>query len=260
MSDLKKLQENFFNYLQSVNNDIFDMIVDHGALDKNTRLNIYKNAYTKRLKQCIEKDHPVLCNYLGDKLFNELTKGYITKNPSIYTSLRQYGDHLPDYLEQHEPFASVPVLKEIATFERLMLSAFDAADSKNFATIGELRNIIPEDWPNIQLRFHPSVFAFSAHWNSVEIWQALKNKVSPPTAIEYKNYWLIWRGGDRLTQFRNIPFEAYLVFTCFKDNYCFADICELLLEHLQENEIGGKAVSYMTEWLESGIIKKIELV
>ncbi len=135
MPKLKELQDHFSNYLLSINDDIADLVIDQGALDRYSRLDIYKNAYIVRLTKCIESDHPILSVYLGDELFENLANGYVAEHPSIYTSLRQYGDHLPDYLSQHEPFKSVPILTEMATFERRMMSAFDAADTDQRATV-----------------------------------------------------------------------------------------------------------------------------
>ena len=258
MPKLKELQDHFSNYLLSVNDDIADLVIDQGSLDRYSRLDIYKNAYIVRLTKCIESDHPILSVYLGDELFEKLANGYVAEHPSIYTSLRQYGDHLPDYLSQHEPFKSVPILTEIATFERMMMSAFDAADTDQRATVEQLQKIAPDDWPTIQLEFHPSVSVFEASWNSVDSWQALKDENAPEEARENQAYWLIWRGEDRLTQFRNMPLEAYLMFNCFRDNYHFADVCEFLLEHLSEDQMSPLTVQHLTNWLQMGIVHKIK--
>lgn len=257
MTNLKKLQTNFLAYLFSHNADIADLVADQGKLDRYTRLDIYKNAYTVRLAKCIENDHAILAAYLGDTLFDQLTKAYIAAHPSDYTSLRQYCDHLPAYLTQHEPFKSVPVLTEIAHFERSILSAFDAADVDRRATIEDLQQIDADNWPTIQLQFHPSVFIFEAHWNSISIWQALKEQQTPPTAIACQDYWLIWRGLDRLTQFRNIPPEAHLMFNCFKNGDNLAEICEFLLAHLPEDQIGPVTVAHLKTWLQLGMIHTI---
>ena len=257
MHKLKELQDHFSNYLLSINDEIAHLIVDQGAVDRYSRLDIYKNAYTVRLTKCIETDHSILAVYLGDELFDQLAQGYVARHPSIYTSLRHYCDHLPDYLSHQEPFKSVPILTEIATFERLLMSAFDAADTDERATVEQLQKIDPDDWPTIQLEFHPSVSVFEASWNSVESWQALKDKNTPEEARENQAYWLIWRGEDRLTQFRNIPLEAYLMLNCFRDDYNFADVCDFLLEHLSEDKIGPLSVKHLTDWLEIGIIYKI---
>ncbi len=121
-----------------------------------------------------------------------------------------------------------------------------------------MQEITPDDWATIQLEFHPSVSVFEASWNSVVIWQALKDENTPEEATENQVYWLIWRGEDRLTQFRNMPLEAYLMFNCFRDNYHFSDVCEFLLEHLTEDQISPLTVQYLTNWLQMGIVHKIK--
>ena len=60
MPKLKELQDHFSNYLLSVNDDIADLVIDQGSLDRYSRLDIYKNAYIVRLTKCIERDHPIL--------------------------------------------------------------------------------------------------------------------------------------------------------------------------------------------------------
>ncbi|SMN11277.1 Conserved domain protein [uncultured Candidatus Thioglobus sp.] len=251
------MQNNFCDYLLSGRQDIANFVLDQGKLDRHTRLNIYKNAYRVRLRKCIETDHPILIEYLGDQLFKEMTDAYIIEYPSKYTSLRQYCDHLPTYLAQRKPFKSVPVLAEIANFERLMLSAFDAADCKLVA-VETLQSITAPDWPKIKLNFHPSVFVFVSDWNSVDIWQALKNKQIPPEAKESIDSWVVWRGEDKLTQFRRIPFVASVMLNRFKDNDSFAGVCAALLEHLPEDEIPQVALQHLTHWLQMGIVHKID--
>jgi len=105
MPRLTDLQQQFSDYLLSRNDDIAACIVDDKRLSKQTRLEIYKNAYAIRLTKCIETDHPMLGKYLGDELFETMATGYIHNHPSQTTSLRNYCDNLPGYLRQTEPFS-----------------------------------------------------------------------------------------------------------------------------------------------------------
>lgn len=256
MSELRKLQEDFLGYLTGNVDAIMDNVVKQGNIDRKTRLDIYRNAYTARLEDCIETDHPMLGLYLGDDLFKQLSEGYIRRHPSHYTSLRQFCDHLPDYLKENEPFSSYPVTAEIAAFERKLMDAFDAADGDR-AMLADLQNLPAEKWPKMKLAFHPSVQLYEARWNSVECWQALKNGREPPEAQEQQAWWLIWRNSDRLTQYRSISIDGFILYRCFKDQYTFADACELLREHLPENLIGPTSVDYLSAWFNLGIIGSI---
>ena len=256
MPELGQLQKAFLTYLTGGEADIMDSVVDQGDVDRKARLDIYQNAYHVRLRDCIETDHPILGLYLGDDLFDQMVMEYIREYPSHYPSLRQFCDHLPDYLSNNEPFKSVPIIAEIAAFERILLDAFDAADSETL-TATDLQDLPPENWPEMQLDFHPSVRVFDARWNNVECWQALKNEQKPPEAVQQQSWWIIWRDRDRLTQYRSLSLDGFVLYQCFRDHYSFADACELLKEHLPENRIGLATVEHLKCWFGHGMIKKL---
>ena len=235
-----------------------DNVIEQGNIDRKTRLDIYKNAYHVRLQECIETDHPILGLYLGDELFRQMVAGYVRRYPSRYPSLRNFCDQLPEYLIQHEPYKSTPIIAEIAAFERALIDTFDAADSCRESE-EVLQNLPAENWPEMKIVFHPAVQVFAAHWNSVECWQALKNEKTPPTAKKQKTWWIIWRNSERLTEYRSLGVDGLVLYRCFRDCYTFADACELLKEHLPEHLIAGATVNYLREWFNLGMIKSIDI-
>lgn len=258
MTELRKLQQDFTKYLVNSDTDIINQVIEQGNVDRTTRLNIYQNAYNIRLKSCIETDHEMLGLYLGDELFDQMVAEYIRDYPSHYPSLRQFGDQLPEYLRQNEPFKSVPIIAEIAMFERMLMTAFDAADSET-CTETELTALPMEQWPDMMLTFHPSVQVFETHWNSVECWQALKNEGTPPEAQQQTAYWIIWRDKERLTQYRNLGVDGFVLYQCFRDHYTFADACELLKEHLPEDQIGMASINHLQAWFNLGIVRSLNV-
>jgi hypothetical protein len=256
MPALSDLQHSFMNFLQSETGGVAAFIIGDETLDVATRLEIYKNAYSTRLKKSIETDHPVLGSYLGDDLFERMASGYIAQCPSEVTSLRDFGESLSAYLASTEPFSDNPILAEIGRFERQLLFAFDAADA-SCAGVGDLQSIAPEDWPGIRLELHPSVYIFEAHWNSVESWQALRAEQTPPHAVESKRYWVLWRGADRLTQFRALSSEGEAVFFSLAQGGTFSEACEALLEKVPEDQVSGIAAGLLLQWLEAGVVSKL---
>ncbi len=257
MPSLIELQQQFSDYLLSRSENISTYIVDDKRVSKQVRLNIYKNAYVIRLTKCIETDHPMLGKYLGSKLFETMAIGYINDHPSHCTSLRYYCDDLPGYLDKTEPFALIPILADIATFERIMLDAFDAVGDKH-ATVEDLKSIEPDKWPTIKISFHSSVRMFTTCWNTVESWQALKDDHIPPRDKKgTQQYWLIWRGLDMLTQFKSLTNESYIMFNRFESGDSYADVCETLLSHIPEDTISELTLKYLFGWLNCGLIKNI---
>ncbi len=259
MSALRDLQHSFMEFLQAQSGDVATFVADDEALDIDTRLEIYRNAYSVRLKKSIETDHPVLGSYLGDDLFERMADGYIVRCPSEYPSLRDFGEGLPGYLACTEPFSGHPILAEIAGFEWQLLFSFDAADAA-CARVEDLQSITAQDWPGMRVTFHPSVCVFPVRWNSVESWQALKEDSPPPQAadISLRN-WILWRGDDRLTQFRRLSAEGAVMFLRLSQGADFSEVCEALLEFVAEGEVSSTAAGLLLQWVEAGLVSELQV-
>ena len=222
MPGLAELQARFIDYLSGGSGQIARSVINQGNIDAATRLNIYRNAYRVRLKQALETDHEMLGLYLGDELFDVMASGYIEAHPSHFTSLRYFGDRLPDYLAQTAPFSEHPMISELALFERRLLDVFDAADAARLP-LSALGGIPPDDWPGMTLRFHPGTQLFMAGWNSIECWKALKAGQEPPAPhMQGHTHWLIWRGEDLLSGFRPLVEDEYRLLVLALEGNLFA--------------------------------------
>ncbi|MFK7795472.1 MAG: putative DNA-binding domain-containing protein [Gammaproteobacteria bacterium] len=249
MPDLRALQSDLINYLVHKKQQVDDYIKDGGPIDKQTRLNIYSNAYTVRLRGVIDTDHQILSYYLGDELFDQLVEGYIDAYPSNHTSLREFCSNVPDYLKNNPPFNQYPVIAELARFEQTLLFAFDANDS-TAASMFDLSKLSIEDWPNIKIRFHPSLQLFQNNYNCVEIWQALKQQQSPPDVQQCDDStWVIWRNAQRVTEFRSLEISELESINIFLKGGSLSDVCENLLSYHPEEEVSKVAVTYLSDWL-----------
>jgi hypothetical protein len=257
MSKLRELEGNFLAYLLKGDAHITGEIVDQAPVGRETRLAIYANAYRTRLRETLETDHEMLGLYLGDALWDRMVDGYIDDHPSSYRSLRQYGDALPKWLRNNPPFTDYPQISELALFERRLLVSFDAADACR-AGADELAALPARRWPRIRLRFHPSVQPFRVDSNCVEIWQALKAGEAPPdAATQPDSWWLLWRGEDRLTQFRSLPAEESAVLHHFLAGGDFAGACEQLLVAHSGDDVAQIGLALLMNWLETGLVREL---
>ncbi|MCJ8274909.1 MAG: DNA-binding domain-containing protein, partial [Psychrosphaera sp.] len=179
MSDLKTIQQAFMDLLQGKPSQMASHVQNQAPVATKTRLGIYQNAYISRLRETIDSDHPMLGTYLGDDLFDQMVPAYIEQYPSSYPSLRDFCQHIPQFLRDNAPFSEHPILAELAAFEQILINALDAADA---TAVGpeKLGTITPENWPTMKLRFRPCVQRFQAHWNCVQSWQMLKQEKPPP--------------------------------------------------------------------------------
>ncbi len=223
-----------------------------------TRLNVYKNAYQKRLYEVIDKDHNILGIYLGDDLFELMVKNYIQLYPSNNTSLRQYADRLPDFLSKYEPFSLHPIISEIARFERSLFNAFDASDAAR-TSIDDLNQVPTHLWPQLKFNFHPSVQRLFFQWNAVDCWQAIKQEKSPDNAHNKRNCWIIWRNADRLTEFRSLNNEEATLIDMILTGKDFSQLCEFISANNSSSESDAVALAsnYLTQWVRQGLLRKI---
>lgn len=259
MPRLAELQQQFMQVLQGESPAQFvDYIVTQGRVSTLTRIDIYRNAYYQRLKESIEVDHEILGNYLGDDLFEQMVTGYIDAYPSQQTSLRYFSEQLPVFLANCPPFNDYPVLAELARFERYLLTAFDAPDT-DIASTAMLGKIPTQDWPQLHFRLHPSVQRYQSDWNAVEIWQALKQQQTPPTANKLQQSWLIWRNSERLTEFSSLNVSEQMMLEGMIKGLNYADLCELLANQLPIEQVSENSVQCLVNWLNLGIISKLSI-
>ena len=251
---LKNLQQQMMNYLLHDDTEITDKIINQGKITKKVRLNIYKNAYQVRLTEVIDNDHQMLGRYLGDDLFEQMATEYLKCHPSSYYSLRDFAEHLPNFLTEKLPFSQYPIISELAYFERFLLTSFDARDTTRM-TFDSLQTIEHQEWPALVFRFHPSVQLAHFSWNTVESWQALKQQQTPDTAAKKKSVWLLWRNNDRLTEFRSLSDEEFTLFNMILSGNNFSMLCDFLLNHLAKGDASTLALQYLSTWLEEGLLK-----
>ena len=257
MPGLADLQSRFIDFLSGKSGLITRSVAEQGGIEATTRLNIYLNAYQIRLQQALETDHEMLGIYLGDDLFELMASGYIETHPSGFKSLRHYGEQLPEYLKQAEPFNAHPIISELALFERRLLDVFDAADAGRIP-LSALKEIPPGDWPGMILRFHPGTELFVAGWNSIESWKALKAGQEPPPAQAQRHaHWLLWRGDSLLSEFRPVDEDEHMLLELAIEGHSFAAMCESLLSRHDEDRVGAISLGYLSRWFEQGIIKAI---
>jgi len=123
MSALRKLQHEFLDYLlDETVVDIVERIESTPGRSAVQRMALYGDAYGLRLKEALSTDYERLHSYLGDDLFETLMQQYIESYPSQHPSLRYFGRHMVELVENLEPFKALAEVTEITRIEQ----AFDA--------------------------------------------------------------------------------------------------------------------------------------
>ena len=254
---LAMLQREFLSGIRGAGSGGLPGAIAHGRLSGQTGFGIYAHAYSARLREALENDHPVLGSYLGDELWSKLCEGYIAAHPSRVRSLRDFGAHLPSYLEQTAPFDAHPVIAELAAFERRCWTASTrpTTPAPNGKSCSDWRR---RSGRSLRVRFHPSLRLHPVSWNSVEIWRALKADAAPPAAGAATGAaWALWRDEERVTRFRSLDARECAALTSMQRGGSFGDLCQLLLAWLPGDEIPAVALGYLRSWCAEGWLSRL---
>ncbi len=254
MSALAALQKDFLRALTGAGEEVSIALDGGRGIAPSLGLQIYVHAYSARLREALENDHALLAAYLGDELWQQLVLGYISAHPSRHTSLRHFGEGLPQYLRKTAPFSAHPVLAELAAFERSLLDSFDAAES-SAAAWDELLQLAPSRWPQLRPSFVPSLGRLGTRMNTVDIWQALKQGRKPPTPRAVPGDWVIWRDAEQVTRFRSLSTEEAALLDHFLAGGDFASACECLQRWHRAAQVPAVAVQALGVWCAEGWIR-----
>ena len=124
-----------------------------------------------RIIEALATAYPQLNALLGDVLFDNTAREYITAYPSTYRNLRWYGsemrEHLLTTLSQH------PIAAEMADFEWTLSLAFDAEDVLELS-LQDLATIPPENWAELSFKFQPAIKIVRTRWNTCLLYTSFK--------------------------------------------------------------------------------------
>lgn len=257
MSSLQRTQTAFQNYLLQGNSPIVADVVGDERVDAHGRLGIYADAYRLRLIEALEGDFVALKAYVGPERFEEIARVYIEAHPSEHFSLRYYGRHMARFLTGTAPYKNEPLLAELATFDWALTDSFDAADSP-VATISDMAQIAPNNWPQLVFVPHASVQRLNLEWNAPLIWKAAdKEEPLPlPEKAPYSVGWVMWRQELQI-YFRSLSVDEAFALDALVRGESFGAICEGLTEWIDAQNIAVHAAGLLKQWLSDGLIREI---
>lgn len=250
------LQQDFQHYLLDKDNSIIQYVVNMESICAITRLNIYKDAYVLRLLESLEHDYPVLAQLMGEEQFTKIGQAYIGKHPSIYRSIRWFGQNFSAFIRNdHAPFWA-----EMAAFEWALVTAFDAANSVTVDTTN-MQAIAPELWTRLQFKMHSSLQLLDLSWNVIPIWKSIRAGRKKYARI--KQYarpitWMVWRQGLE-TYFHPLkPSESWALYAAQSGQF-LGEICEGLSQWASQEQVVLYIATLLKSWVHRGLIEAIEI-
>ncbi len=255
MTSLKELQDNFQNaILNADGSSVIELISESEKEERDVLFGVYSNAYVARLIEFLMNDYEKLHEYLGDEQFFDLSREYIAANPSHNPNGRWFGTKLPDFMAETEPYSDMPLLVEMALFERALNDVFDAPEP-DLVTLEALGEIAPEDWPRIVLTPHPSVIRINFTTNVADIWKALQNEEEVPNSctLEEPDHVVFYRE-QRMPKFRSMDYAEAMMWDQAIKEVPFGLLCEMMGTYTTEDQAPILAARYLQTWIASEML------
>lgn len=191
--DFKKWQNDFINYVitNNASTELLSTILPAGELTIIDSLKVYANDYNARLLEAMSKNYEMTWLVLGDEIFLDLAKLYISKYPSSYRSLNDYGDKFPDFLNEH----SYSDYSEIANYENSFWRVFHSKENK--------KKILTEDVIANGIFDLSVLYTFSSMWNFPFLWSrrevGVKDEEADLIHASEVKFWVLFKLEDRVT-------------------------------------------------------------
>lgn len=253
------LQQQLQHFLLTENPAIVQHIVGTSRVCATMRLAIYRDAYYSRLIEALSTSYPILLEYLGEEAFNRLAKAYIQEYPSIYRSIRWFGDKLSEFLGTYTEYTAHPYLAELALFEWTLTLTFDSKDAP-VLSLEAMAAVAPECWETLEFIAHPSCHRITFNCNAVALWKACSAGQTPPAPVKTQapTEWILWRK-QYINYYQTLPPEEAMAWDGLMQGKPFGQICEDLSQWIPREETPARAAGFLKNWIASGFIFSLVL-
>ncbi|MBR0565058.1 putative DNA-binding domain-containing protein [Azoarcus sp. L1K30] len=254
--NLASTQARLKTYLLDAANDptaVLPLLEGGFGLAREARLDIYHSAYRARLRDALGAVFERTWTYVGDEEFERETRRYIEQTPSHSPNLRDYGGSFPEFLAASLP--SDPEVAELAHMDWRLHEAFDAPDRHRLQPDALMR-LSDADWESAAFVFSPGVALAVFAWNTIDVWHALDQGLTPPPAraLPLPVACLFWRN-DKQSSFRSLHTVEHRMLERLLAGEGFAEVCATIAgDDPDAAELFGPCLQ---RWLSEGLISRI---
>ncbi len=227
--------------------DLEQTVLPSDQLTPLERISVYADMYFWRFIEIMSGEYPTVQHLLGEELFEQVVRDYVTRYPSTYYNLNRLSIKFPHYLEKeaadlpHQPFVAA-----IATVERVMEDAFDDPYREKISP-DAIQGIPGEKWTDIRLQFNPALYLLELEYPVNDYMTAVyeNRHMDIPQAqkafvVVYRCNYTVWR--------EDLDYESYLLLSRLKDGESLGEALENCTQ--QEGVDADKITASLGEWFQ----------
>jgi hypothetical protein len=146
------------------------------------QLEIYREQYWLRHTGSLVEDFPGVSGVLGQSDWERLVEEYLLTHPPTTFSLRELGQHLPDFAATRDWLPNRELIVDMARLEWAYVEVFDAPDAGPIAP--ETLSRVPEDaWEGVRLVLNPALRLVRVGYPVLELRKRLIAATDEPISL-----------------------------------------------------------------------------
>jgi len=173
------------------------------TVDVGERFAIYRNNVHVSLIDALADRYPVAQVVVGEEFFRAMARDYVLRHKPDSPILATYGGHVPEFIEQYAPAASLPFLGDLARLERDWSLAWAAADEPVLQR-GALGKFNAGQLAAARIRPHAATHLIRSAWPVADLWQAHQQAAPDLSSIH-------WRAQDVLVTRPEADVQVHLL-------------------------------------------------
>jgi hypothetical protein len=175
-----------------------ELINSSKKLSAQQHLNIYRQSYIARLRECMKNQFSGLAYALGEELFQSFADDYLATHPSESYTLNNLGKRFPDFLQSTRPDAGQEIKEDWPDF-MIELARFEFNLSVIFDEDAEEKNSeIPSTTPDAELALLPVFHLFHHSFPICNYYLEFISKKDPQLPFPKESHCAVIRKNYRL--------------------------------------------------------------
>ena len=186
------------------------LINESSRLSAARHLQIYRQSYVARLRDCMKNQFSALAYALGEDLFQMFADQFLDRCPPDSYTLNELGRKFPNFLEETRPDREFQEKESWIDFI-IALAQFEYALSSIFDAHAEESELAVEVTPDEELRLAPLLQIFYHRYPVCRYYLGVTGKKDPELPFEEDSYAAVTRNDYRLSLLEIKPAQYYFL-------------------------------------------------
>ncbi len=187
-----------------------NLVNSSSRLDAARHLNIYRQSYVARLRECMKNQFSALNFALGEELFQMFADQFLDAYPSDSYTLNELGKKFPAFLEETRPDKDSEEKESWIDFI-IELARFEFTLSEIFEAHAEETNAADALTPDEKLKLAPLTQIFYHQYPVCRFYLDVTRKNAPELPFEEDSYCAVTRNNYRLSLLEIKPAQYHFL-------------------------------------------------